>query len=43
MVCFNSLRRFVEGIAYIFLFTPQVESDFFIVKAEKDKFQTALT
>lgn len=35
---FESLHRFVGGIASVFPGTSQVESDFSIVKAEKDIF-----
>ena len=41
--CFESLHRFVGGIALVFLGTLQVESDFSIIKAEKDIFQTSIT
>lgn len=39
---FQSLKSFVGGIASVFPSTDQVESDFSIVKAEKDGFRTTL-
>lgn len=40
---FEFLQRFAGGIASVFPGTAQVESDFSVVKAEKDDFRTALT
>ena len=40
---FESLHAFVGGIASVFPATAQVESDFSIVKAEKDDFRMAIT
>ena len=40
---FESLKRFVGGIESILPGTAQLESDFSIVKIEKDNFQSSLT
>ena len=40
---FESPQCFSGGIASVFPGTAQVESDFSIVKAEKDDFRTAIT
>lgn len=40
---FEALQCFAGGIATVFPGTSQVESDFSIVKAEKDDFRTAIT
>ena len=40
---FDSLCHFVGGIASIFPGTAQAESEFLIVKTEKDDFQTSIT
>lgn len=40
---YDSLQRFVGGIVSVFLGTSQVGSDFLILKAEGDDFQTSLT
>ena len=42
-VCFKSLRCFVGGISSVFLGRAQVESNFPIVKIEKDNFLSSLT
>ena len=42
-VRFESLKRFVGGIASVFLRTDQVESDFYTVKIKKDDLQSSLT
>ena len=40
---FDSLKHFVGGITSVFPGTAQVESNFSIIKIEKDNFQIFLT
>lgn len=40
---YESLQRFVGNIASVFPGTSQVESDFLILKAEKDDFRTSIS
>ena len=41
--CFEALHRFCGGLASVFPGTSQVESDFSVLKDEKDIFRAAIT